>query len=288
MAVQTVLVVIAAGLVLPRVLALAFLMLSHLYFAQWTRAVGRRVPISGVALLAYWWTEASAMLTLARQHLWPRRAGFDRVVEGSRPVLLVHGFTQNASNFHRLREAIEDRLGRPTVAVTLGWPMRHDLDGYVPALQRALRRMHDAAGPAGFDVVAHSMGGLITRIALEQAPDLGARLRTVVTIGSPHNGTAGARGPVWGADARSMREKSERLSTLAPLRVLVPGARRVFLAARQDYVVYPTETSFETDAECITLPRPGHAGLLVEPSAIQAVLEVLGADRGAGDDPRDV
>ena len=42
------------------------------------------------------------------------------------------------------------------------------------------------------DVVAHSMGGLVSRLALRD-PKTAARVHTLVTLGTPHRGTHAAR-----------------------------------------------------------------------------------------------
>src|SRR5688572_29375845 len=97
-----------------------------------------------------------------------------------RPVLCVHGWTQNATNFWGLRSALE-RMGRPTVAVSMLHRLA-PLRWYARRLERRLELLA-ARFPDGFDVVAHSMGGVVLRIVLAARADLRGSVRTVVSLG---------------------------------------------------------------------------------------------------------
>jgi hypothetical protein len=62
-------------------------------------------------------------------------------------------------------------------------------------LRRSATRLADllaavAAAQPGvpIDVVAHSQGGVVSRLALEQVPPVPAEVRTLVTLGTPHHG----------------------------------------------------------------------------------------------------
>ncbi|SOD91503.1 Lecithin:cholesterol acyltransferase [Streptomyces sp. Ag109_G2-15] len=54
------------------------------------------------------------------------------------------------------------------------------------------RRAAGGPGQARLVFVAHSMGGLVVRAALEQDPELAADTRTVITVGTPFLGSAKA------------------------------------------------------------------------------------------------
>jgi len=143
-----------------------------------------------------------------------------------------------------------------------------------------------AADPhARVDVYAHSLGGLVTRLALAELEargfDLG-RLGLVATIASPHGGadlatavaaTAGAprAGPALDAAARVLglgldpdapvvEQLSERSSLVDGLaRAGVPGGvRLVSIAARGDLVVASPHTDVR-GADSITVPVAGPA-----------------------------
>lgn len=225
------------------------------------------------AFLRYGLLEGSAMLTLiwwrVRAALADGRRDPSGPVTGP-PVLCVHGITQNGSNLWGIRRALS-RRGRSTRAVSLGLFGR-PLAAYVPPLERAFRELAIDAPDGRVDVVAHSMGGVVLRMMLVQHPDLAPHLRRVVTLGSPHAGTAGGRGLPLGGSVRNLGRRSPLLSEL-------PGfptsATLTTVAARHDLIVYPQETCHLPGARTIELPDVGHVGLLTREVAITRVVDVL-------------
>lgn len=250
--------------------------------ASWARAAvfhrhTRREVIDGPgwwARVKAWGREARAMLTVAA---WKAEAG-PALLEPAEvfgdPVLCVHGFTQDGTNFAALRNALWAR-GRPSAAVSLGLPGRHPRR-YVPKLVRALEDLVARYPDLGVDIVAHSMGGVLLRQTLGDRPDLAAHVSTVVTLGSPHHGTQGARGFVrYMPEGGGLHPLSPWLNSLPTFSEAAPNARSVTIAGTADYVVYPIEVCHLEGSASLDLEGIGHAGLLADPRAIQAVLDVL-------------
>lgn len=189
-----------------------------------------------------------------------------------RPVLCVHGFTQNGTNFWRIRAALE-ASGRPTRALFLGFPPR-DLDVYAARLIPVLRELaRDAAD--GIDVIAHSMGGIVLRRALALEPALAASVRRIVTLGSPHRGTALTRGLRVFAEGRQLARRSAFLAELPDFCALSPHAEVTTVAGGQDLVVYPRETCHLPGTTRVEVEGVGHAGLLVHAEVIDAVIAAI-------------
>ena len=184
-------------------------------------------------------------------------------------VFCVHGYTQNGTNFVRLRRALR-AAGRPTMAMSMGRRLA-PVSWYLGRLERALERAV-ALEPEPIDVVCHSMGGVLLRAVLVQRPDLADRVRMVITLGSPHRGTAAARGVPWLPEVQAMKRKSSFLESLPRLTELVP--RVVTVAATLDTIVYPVDTALEEAAEQVVI-RTGHAGLLTRPEAVDAICQRL-------------
>jgi pimeloyl-ACP methyl ester carboxylesterase len=227
-------------------------------FSEWVSAEAR-----GAGVLGYW-------------HVM----GLIDSLSSSKPltgrlVVCLHGYTQNATNFLGLRRSLQE-TGRPTVALSLGYRLA-PMSWYAHRLERELRDLA-SAHPDGFDLVAHSMGGVVLRMVLSQHSDLRAALRTVVTLGSPHHGTAAARGIPLLPEIRALRRRSELLRALPHLSDLLPHARLVSIAGDADTVVYPLETALAPGAQRVVLPGIGHAGLLTEPVAWKAVHRALEHD----------
>jgi pimeloyl-ACP methyl ester carboxylesterase len=198
-----------------------------------------------------------------------------------RPVLCIHGFHMNGTSMWGLRRALE-RRGRPTRALFLGWPYR-PATSYAEALTPVMIEMQAALPEEGFDIVAHSMGGLIVRIVLAERPELAGAVGRIVTLGTPHHGTAFLRtirhGPVYDM----MSRESSFLAELPDFRQTVPAADVVTVAAVPDLVVYPVETNHLAEARAINLRREGHSSLLTHPPAIELVAQMIcGDDRRGG------
>lgn len=111
------------------------------------------------------------------------------------PVMLVHGFTGDASTWALLDEHIR-ALGFETVRE---YYVYNDKDGQsIPAQAKGLARHirdrvakgeKDGIKTQDVDVVAHSMGGLITRHLISRLPHLyDGNIRKLIMVGTPNNG----------------------------------------------------------------------------------------------------
>ncbi|MEZ4238531.1 MAG: hypothetical protein R3F59_20730 [Myxococcota bacterium] len=194
-----------------------------------------------------------------------------------RPVLCIHGYSQNGTNFFGLRRVLS-RAGHPTSAVSLGHLLA-PMSWYAGRLERQLERF-TRAHPDGFDVVAHSMGGVVLRMVLHRRPALREAVCTVVTLGSPHRGTAAARGIPLLPEVRALRRSSPILRDLPQLPELLPHARIVTVAGDHDTVVYPVDTALVDETEQVVLKGIGHAGLLTHPRSLATVRRALAGPPG--------
>ncbi len=246
--------------------SLAVVVVHHVGFVAWHRARGRATP-AGLEWVAHELRDG------ARLGWWYVRGFFgDGHREGEgRPVLCVHGYTQSGTNFHGLRT----HLRRPSVAVSLLHRLA-PLRWYAARLEARLEALV-RAHPDGVDVVAHSMGGVVLRMVLSARRDLAASVRTVVTLGSPHRGTAAARWIPLLPEVRALKRRSELLASLPTLVELLPHGRVVTIAAEADTLVYPLETALVPGAHHVVLPGMGHAGLLTRRAAYEAVARALEA-----------
>ena len=115
------------------------------------------------------------------------------------PVVLVHGLFGfdrigvPGVRFHYFRGIVKhlETLGCHAHAVRL--PRM----GSVPERAKALVGAIEALGHDRVDIIAHSLGGLDARYAIAHL-GLAARVRALVTIGTPHRGTPLADVASWG------------------------------------------------------------------------------------------
>ena len=114
-----------------------------------------------------------------------------RMVAPVPQVLLVHGICDVASTWDPFAQVLSDS----GIAVTrleygsLDYNLRPR--DYVPVIEAALNNMT----PHSVNIVAHSMGGLITRDYMQRALAAGQRNRvaSLITLGTPHHGSDAAR-----------------------------------------------------------------------------------------------
>ncbi len=275
-------VYLAAAVVLA-VLAIVLLWIaaSHLHFARYHRGLVGNRPIAlrplglagtlryyrrllFAALLISWWTV--------------RAAGRDRLRRPAGeatgpPVLCVHGFFRNGSCMWGIRQALEGR-GRPTLAVSMGRPFR-PIERYAPPLESALRELVASFPGQRIDVAAHSMGGVVLRLVLARRPELAAAVGRIVTLGSPHRGTAVVRGLALAPEHRQLEPGSAFLRSLPDFRSSAPGAEVTTVAAERDLIVYPRSTSHLPGARAIDLAHANHQSLLTGADSQRLVADLL-------------
>ncbi|GFN06489.1 hypothetical protein Smic_50450 [Streptomyces microflavus] len=132
-------------------------------------------------------------------------------------------------------------------------------------------------GQREVDIVGHSLGGLIARYYVQR---LGGdrRVRTLVTLGTPHGGTAVAPGAGIHPIVRQMRGGS---ALIEELRLPAPGCRTRFVSfwSELDQVMVPVGTACvdhpDLDAVNVRVTGIGHLALPVHPAVAAAVREAL-------------
>jgi triacylglycerol lipase len=107
------------------------------------------------------------------------------------PILLIHGLVDNRSIFTLLRRHLRRRgFGRVWTVNYQVWT--NDLRAAAQNLATSIERICEETGYERLHVIGHSMGGLVARYYVQR---LGgdSRIHTLVTLGTPHQGTRTAR-----------------------------------------------------------------------------------------------
>ncbi|QTE00407.1 esterase/lipase family protein [Streptomyces cyanogenus] len=203
------------------------------------------------------------------------------------PVVLLHGFIDNRSVFVLLRRTLAQH-GRQRVESLNYSPLTCDIRTAAELLGRHIEEICERTGSARVDIVGHSLGGLIARYYVQcLGGDL--RVRTLVTLGTPHSGTRVA--PL--ADAhpivRQMRPGSAVIEELARP---APGCRTRFVSfwSDLDSLMDPLESAClehpDLDAQNVRVTGIGHLALPVHPAVAAGIREALEVphpgDRAAG------
>lgn len=117
------------------------------------------------------------------------------VVPGD-PIRDVLGIAKQAASLYDILQGKfgYDASDASTNFAHAGWDWRKGVDdaATVNAVAAEIERLSDANGGARVVVIPHSTGGLVFRSALEQRPDLAARIDQVLAFGVPWAGTLAA------------------------------------------------------------------------------------------------
>jgi pimeloyl-ACP methyl ester carboxylesterase len=250
---------------------------SQLRFLSYFKARDRHPP----ALGATGWIDFYKETLLGAYTLlwWSLRAAFQagpRRSEGvptGRPILCVHGLFMNSSCMWGIRQRLESR-GRPTRGVFMGVPLPTPMV-YVRPLARVMKELAREHPDEGFDIVAHSIGGVMIREVFRQNPELADMVHRIVTLGSPHHGTAVVRWIKFGPIYSMLSLRSTYLRELGDLQSLAPRTIAATVGSLHDLVVYPIEACHLDGANQVTLETISHLGLLTQDRVLNEVERAL-------------
>jgi pimeloyl-ACP methyl ester carboxylesterase len=198
--------------------------------------------------------------------------------EAKPPVVLLHGFIDNRSVFLLLRRSLIQH-GRQQIESLNYSPLTCDIRTAAELLGRHIEEICERTGSSQVDVVGHSLGGLIARYYVQRlGGDL--RVRTLVTLGTPHSGTRVA--PLANAHpiVRQMRPGSELLEELTRP---APGCRTHFVSfwSDLDHLMDPLESACidhpDLLAENVRVSGIGHLALPVHPAVATGIRQALDA-----------
>lgn len=203
--------------------------------------------------------------------LRPRLHAADAVTGQGLPVLLVHGYVCNRGYWTKLSRLLA-RAGIAHDAVDLE-PIGASIDDVVPQVEQALARLCSRTGSGRAIIVAHSMGGLVARAWLRRHG--AARVAKIITIGTPHHGTALAS-LAAGTNARQMSRIGDAPSAwLARLAAgETPAARALItsLYSHHDNIVAPQASACLPGARNIAFGGIGHVALASDARVLRQLL----------------
>ncbi len=251
-----------------------------LWFSLAWRFGARRpedVRLTTAQRLHMFWREMRALARSA-----PRMALYRALMRdpppapGGLPVLLVHGVLCNAGVWFGFRRRLAASGVAPIYAMTYGPPLA-SIERFAEQLGAKIDAVLAATGARGVVIVAHSMGGLVSRAYLRRYG--GAKVRRLITIGAPHRGSMHARF-FPGRSLAEMRPDNDWLDELNVERA--QGVPVVSLWSWHDSMVTPQTSSHLDWAENIVLSGIGHNALLDDEEVVARVAAQV--RRAAADD----
>jgi hypothetical protein len=128
------------------------------------------------------------------------------------PILLVHGIVDNHTIFAPLERALRRRGFTDLSSFDYG-VLTTDVRATAADLAVAVEKLVAESGAEKVHVIGHSLGGLITRYYVQR---MGGheRVHTVVTLGTPHQGTVLARAAALLPLVRQLRPGSDLIEEL--------------------------------------------------------------------------
>ena len=195
------------------------------------RMIGGEIAAAGTALLSM-----PLRWLVPDEHL-------DRTAPDAPPVVFVHGFLGDPTNFMALRRALAGRS-----FASFAYRPRLHFARLAAPLAELIEGVCAATGADRVDVVGHSLGGLIARHLVDSGG--GRRLRRLVTLGAPYYLDRFCR-------------------------------RELAIFAADDPLVAPPVSPCAPAARTRIVPECGHLGLLYHPTVLHEVAAHLGPRAGA-------
>jgi triacylglycerol esterase/lipase EstA (alpha/beta hydrolase family) len=204
--------------------------------------------------------------------------------DGRIPIVMVHGYFSNRGYFGPLVRSLEERGVGPIFTPSFVSAFA-TIEQFVEQLAQRIEDIAARTGQPQVILVCHSMGGLAARAYLcAHGP---ARVKKLITIASPHNGTVHARFGT-GANARQMMRASQFLAELCRNEgENGPGCGLTSIYTPHDNLVAPQDTSRLAWARNIAIPGRGHVDILASDRLAAIVAKELheagvGPHSGAG------
>ena len=229
-------------------------------------------------LLRMFCAELYATLVSSSWHMPFCRLGVVPEIRGvGIPVLLVHGYACNSGYWQPMARAFRS-AGIRFSAVDLE-PVLGDIDGYRSSIGHAVEVLRAATGATQVVIVAHSMGGLAARAWLCQ--NGWQQIAALITLGTPHQGTALARMGIGKNAAQMCRIDTPAGAAGNPWLVQLnatphePRERIVSVYSTYDNIVVPATSGALAGARNIAFACIGHVALAFHRPVIDCVIECI-------------
>ena len=229
-----------------------------------------RIAGGAASILLEW--VASIWVVLTFPYKFMRNEGVGHSLgKGQVPVAILPGHSENALTMFFLERRLARKLRVPVRAFSpkryygglerIGREFKSDILQWMEQLDADL-----------VDLVGHSQGGLLSRYLVEMG-GMKKRVRSVVTIGTPHQGSA-LSVLLPGSNARQMRRGSfflEKLNQASPAR----GVRMLGICSTHDNLVLPWHCGLSPRGDNYIMQYRGHLTLILSGEVVRLVAKEL-------------
>lgn len=194
------------------------------------------------------------------------------------PLILIHGLAGSPGNFAPIRVWLSQHRPRPVHVFDY-----RDHGDMFPAAEAfgqwldELITLYD--DDTTFEILAHSMGGLVTRLALRNAKRA-ARISHLLTLGTPHQGT---RLATLGASTylRQLQVDSPVFQALNASEASPLPYALTSIWTQRDILVLPSQHATLPGYASYAMHQSTHLSWLLHPQLIDDVFNILDAERVA-------
>ena len=190
--------------------------------------------------------------------------------DGHPPLVFVHGYGGNRGNFLPMSWLFW--LAGRKRSYRIGFGPDRSIEEQAVDLEAFVEKICRVNDEPRVDLVAHSLGGVVARIAMQEG-GLAERVRTFVSLAAPHHGTYPAR---YGNTEvlKRLRPDSELIGRLDAGRI-PDQVRVVCMWSRNDLFVLPSESALLDGATHVDLTPFTHYSYLIAPRCFEAVRRAL-------------
>jgi len=191
---------------------------------------------------------------------------------GRGPLILVHGWGLNSSSLWCLRYRLRRDGWSPVCCFANGRkglrPWDIDVEGAAAALRQMIQQVTSGQPLA---LIGHGVGGLVVRYCIRRYPL--ASVRRIVTLGTPHGGTALARRGPW----HTLAPGAPLLNKLNAVDHVPQQFDVIAIHSTFDAIVVPPTNATYPGAFNIQVNNVGHHALLFSSRVYQLLVENLAA-----------
>lgn len=187
------------------------------------------------------------------------------------PILFVHGLFHNPSTFAWIKQKLALRGFKHFSDMDL-LTLSHTIPELAQQTLERVEEMLEEFQVPQVDIIAHSMGGIVSRYMLQKLGGDG-KVRTLITLGTPHQGTKITK-----------YFNIKRVQTLSPDSQVIQDlngcplpqrTRVVVVSGGMDVLMWPRDCVRWEGVRNIHLPGVGHAGLLFSRRVLQIIIAHL-------------
>ncbi len=193
-----------------------------------------------------------------------------REPDGYRPIVFVHGMGGNRGNFYLMAKylAYHGRKRCYMIHFTGGLSTSE----MAAQLKAFVEEVVEVTSEEKVDVVAHSLGGLVVRLAIADY-ELGRFINKLVTMGTPHKGTFPARF----ATAQKIMDLRPGSSFIERLeKAGIPENIKCYsFWSRSDLLILPPESAIMDKSAAIEAVNFTHYSYILSPASWINVYKVL-------------